>query len=169
MPWQTQQRWENEPRSRDKWRRRWIHDWHSLYFPALHVDITISLYGSGIEPEKSDIVWVGFNTDVEVGTCYHYCYCFLYRIESKTILCHKREVIPNFLLAIFRSVSMLASYYGIEPERPQNEEYYTNFHFVRQYVSSEAYAGESATLIYITYIHLFMNERCLQKANIMAI
>ena len=57
---------------------------------------------------------------------------------------------------------MLASYYGIEPERPEDEKYYTDFHFVRQYVSSEANAGESATLI---HIHTFIHERTVLKKS----
>jgi hypothetical protein len=65
---------------------------------------------------------------------------------------------------------MQASYYGIVPERSEDGKFYTDFQIVRQYISSEANAGESATLIYIhKYIHSFMNELCLQKANIMAI
>jgi hypothetical protein len=44
---------------------------------------------------------------------------------------------------------MLASYYEIVQERPEDEEYYTDFQFVWQYISSDANAGESATLIYI--------------------
>ena len=51
---------------------------------------------------------------------------------------------------------MLASYYGIEPERTEDEKYYKDFQFVWQYVLSEANAGESATLI---YIHSFIHER----------
>ena len=33
-----------------------------------------------IEPEKSDFVSAGFNTDsyVKVGTCYYCCYCLLF-------------------------------------------------------------------------------------------
>jgi hypothetical protein len=49
---------------------------------------------------------------------------------------------------------MQASYYGIVPERSEDGKFYTDFQIVRQYVSSEANEGESATLIYInTFIH----------------
>jgi hypothetical protein len=52
------------------------------------------------------------------------------------------------------SVTKQASYYGIVPERSEDGKFYTDFQIVRQYVSSEANAGESVTLIYIhTYIH----------------
>ena len=51
---------------------------------------------------------------------------------------------------------MLASYYGIVPERSEDGKFYTGFQIVRQYVSSEANEGESATLI---YIHTFIHER----------
>ncbi len=51
---------------------------------------------------------------------------------------------------------MLASYYGIVPERSEDGKFYTGFQFVRQYVSSAANAGESATLI---YIHTFIHEQ----------
>ncbi len=51
-------------------------------------------------------------------------------------------------------------------KKPEDEIYYKDFQFVWQFVLSEANAGESATLI---YINSFMNELCLQKANIMAI
>ena len=54
---------------------------------------------------------------------------------------------------------MLASYYGIVPERSEDGKFCTDFQIVRQYVSSEANAGESANLIYIhTYIHTFIHE-----------
>ena len=51
---------------------------------------------------------------------------------------------------------MQASYYGIVPERSEDGKFYTDFQFVWQYFSSEANAGESATLI---YIHTFIHER----------
>ena len=41
-------------------------------------------------------------------------------------------------------------------KKPEDEIYYRHFQFVWQYVSSEANAGESATLI---YIHSFIHER----------
>ena len=40
--------------------------------------------------------------------------------------------------------------------RSEDGKFYTDFQFVWQYVSSEANAGESATLI---YIHTFIHER----------
>ena len=51
---------------------------------------------------------------------------------------------------------MQASNYGIVPERSEDGKFYTDFQIVRQYVSSEANAGESATLI---YIHAFIHQR----------
>ena len=51
---------------------------------------------------------------------------------------------------------MQASYYGIVPERSEDGKFYTDFHILRQYVSSEANTGETVTLI---YIHTFIHER----------
>ena len=81
-------------------------------------------------------------------------------------LCHYMPITLFHSLILCRySVTMQASYHV--PERSEDEKFYTDFQIVRQYVSSEANAGESATLI---CIHSFIHERTLHtKANIMAI
>ena len=81
-------------------------------------------------------------------------------------LCHYMPLILFHSLILCRySVTMQDSYYV--PERSEDGKFYTDFQIVRQYVSSEANAGESATLI---CIHSFIHERTvLTKANIMAI
>ncbi len=47
------------------------------------------------------------------------------------------------------------NYYGIVPERSEDGKFYTDFQIVRRYISSEANASESVTLI---CIHSFIKE-----------
>ena len=49
-----------------------------------------------------------------------------------------------------------SNYYGIVPERSEDGKFYTDFQIVRRYISSEANACESVTLI---CIHSFIHER----------
>ena len=65
------------------------------------------------------------------------------------------------------SVSMLASYYGIVPERPEDDTYYTDFQLVCNMFQVKRM--QVIMRLLFTYMHSFMNELCLQKANIMAI